>query len=1077
MLRIYHSNRTECLIAALAETLRTPLDDWLTPEVVIIQSRGMERYITLGLAHALGISAHTQFPYPARFLWDAQRAVFPHLPETSPFNKDILAWRILELFPELEHNESTAPLQSYLSDADPYERFELAWRIADVFDQYLVYRPDWLNRWEAGHDGHWQAVLWRRLAAHHIPHRARLQQDFKAKLTALTEKPVGLPARVSILGIGSLPAAYLDSFHHLARLCQIDLYLLNPCRQYWGLIQTEREIARHSGEEEAAALYLETGNRLLASLGRQGRDFHHLLADIDAAPAELFEDIPEDSLLHCLQADILNLRNRGANSTQSDFDRFTQDIPATPFNADDRSLQVHVCHSAMREVEVLYDQLLALFESYDDLRASDVVVMTPDIETYAPAIRAVFATADPRIPHNIADRSVKSESAIVDAFLTLIDLPDSRYDVNQVLALLEVPAVRSRFALAETDLPLIRHWLRETAIRWGIDAKNRAALELPRTFEHTWLAGLERLLLGFALPTGETRLYERILPFDAMEGESARIMGRLQRFARQLFALEKRLAGEKTLADWQSELLNVLDDFIVADDTYEYEREAVRSVLGSLSEIATSAEFSQPVPRAVLRAWLRRNLNASASMSGFLGGGVTFCTLVPMRSIPFRVVCLIGLNDGSFPRPHRPADFDLMIKYPRRGDRSRRLDDRYLFLEALLSARDVFYLSYVGRSIRDNNTIPPSVLVSELLDYIRQGFHPADQPGANPLSLIITEHPLQAFSPRYFSQQDRQLFSYSRNLCEAARQSGRGETEIMPFLQEALPEPDAAYRELDFQNLIRFFQHPARYLLRERLKILLKEQEGLLETREPFLLERFADGEIRQRLLDRQLDGQPAGEIQALVRAVGLLPHGEIGRTLYRREQGRIKALLDSLRETAAPPGPKPEVNLQLGEFRLTGWLSNVTAKGLLDYTVRPLNARHYLELWIRHLILNCLKPRDIEPYSMGLGLGERLILRPVDEPDAQLHDLLELYWQGMREPLRFFPRSALTLIEAERQQQRGDPLEKARRLWLGSDHQHGERDNAYYQLAFRGDDPIDDTFAELAERVFGALFEHRYES
>jgi exodeoxyribonuclease V gamma subunit len=737
---------------------------------------------------------------------------------------------------------------------------------------------------------------------------------------------------------------------------------------------------------------------------------------------------------------------------------------------------VHVCHGATREVEVLHDQLLALFEAYPDLKASDVVVMTPDIETYAPAVRAVLATAEPRIPYSLADRHPQAESTVVDAFLSLLELPDSRFDVNQVLALLEVPAVRGRFALAETDLPLVKRWLRETAIRWGIDAHSRAALDLPETFEHTWLAGLERLLLGFALPTGESRLYGHILPYDAMEGENARIMGRLQRFARRLFGLNERLAGEQPLAAWQTTLLAVLDDFIATADAFESEREVLRRALGALTDTAEAAAFDDGVPLAVLRAWLRRSLNTDSGLRGFLGGGVTFCTMVPMRSIPFRVVCLIGLNDGAYPRTQHPADFDLMVRRPRRGDRSRRLDDRYLFLEALLSARDVLYISHVGRSIRDNSVIPPSVLVSELLDYVRQGFHPAGEPGSSPLPLIITEHPLQAFSPRYFNSTAQRLFSYSPLLCAAARLAGRGETEHNPLMREPLPEPDPAFRQLDFQNLIAFFQHPTRYLLRERLKIQLKEQEGLLEAREPFLLEPFADEAIRQRLLERQLAGQAPSEIQKLVRAAGLLPHGAIGRSLYRREQRRLKPLLETLRQDPTAPGLKPEVNLRLGAFQLTGWLSNVTARGLLDYAVRAPTARHYLELWIRHLVLNCLRPRGIEPYSTWLGLGEKLVLRPVQEPAEQLEKLLDLYWQGLREPLRFFPRSALDFIEAERQAQQGDPLDKARRRWQGSEFNRGEGEHPYYRLAFRHQDPIDETFAALARRVFEPLFEHREE-
>jgi exodeoxyribonuclease V gamma subunit len=1075
MLTIHHSNRMERLIATLALNLAEPATDaWLEPEVVVVQSRGMERFVAMGLANVLGISANVVNPFPASLVWDAYRAVLPDLPERSSYDKDVMTWRILALFDDLGEAEGLAPLRGYLDRAaNETERFDLARRIADVFDQYLVYRPDWINRWEAGHDGHWQAVLWRRLTAGVGGHRASLQRAFIEKLGNLNQAPAGLPARLSLLGISSLPEAYLDTLRQLARFCRVDLYLLNPCREYWGMIQAEQAIARFCGDDGTAAeeLYLETGNRLLASLGRQGRDLHHLLAELDAASEEQFEDPPQDSLLHCLQADILNLRNRGGNSTYCDLDNCTVDIPATPMDTDDRSVQVHVCHSALREVEVLYDQLLALFERYPDLRASDVIVMTPDIDAYAPAVRAVFSTADPHIPFGIADRSLAVESPVVDVFLQLLSLVDSRFDVDRVLALLAVMAVRQRFAIAEEDLPLIGNWLRETAVRWGIDAAGRAALDLPATREHTWTAGLERLLLGYALPADERRLYAHILPYDPVEGEGARIMGRLQRFTRQLFVLDQLLDGAKTLSEWCETLLQVLDDFIAIDDVFEPERNAVRDALDVLVDSAAAGGFQQPVALPVVRAWLKRQLGGGSSVSGFLGGGVTFCAMVPMRSIPFRVICLIGLNDGVYPRPERPLDFDLMAKQPRRGDRSRRLDDRYLFLEAMVSVRDVLYLSYVGRSIRDNSIIPPSPLVSELLDYLRQGFYRQDQREGSALDQVVVDHPLQAFSQAYFLGGDN-LFSYSDRLCEAARRAGRGQSDGEPLLSEPLPEPESAYRELDFQQLVRFFQNPARYFLRERLQIRLETQEEALGSHEPFLLEPFADRAIRQRLLARQLEGLGPGDILPLVRAGGLLPHGTIGDVLYGQEVGKLKPLLQALGEAPRTPGPKPEVDLPVGEFRLTGWLPNVTAEGLLDYAVESLSARHYLELWVRHLILNYIKPQGCGLISTWLGLGDGVVLRPVERAEDYLLELLTLYWRGLQMPLAFFPRSALVYAQAEREH-KSDPLLKAKSCWEGSEHHWGEGMEVYYQLAFRHRPAIGEEFASLARQVFMPLLAH----
>lgn len=1075
MLKVYHSNQLERLIARLADLLTATAGaaDPFTPETILVQSNGMRRWVAMQLARRLGICANLQFPYPAAFLWQVYRSLLPAVPETSPFDSGVLTWRLLGLFNDLT-DAVFKPLHDYLERTGPVERYQLACRIADVFDQYLVYRPDWIATWEAGQGDHWQAALWRRLATPDTAHRARLQQSLLAKLDRLQQRPANLPARLACIGIATLPAAYLDTLHRLARFSDIHLFLLNPCRQYWGLILAEREIARRNSETDAEALYLETGNRLLASWGRQGRDFHHLLAEVDAAPEDLFSDVPADNLLHCLQTDILDLHNRGGNATTGDGDTLTQAIAATPLREGDLSLQIHVCHSPMREVEVLHDRLLDLFQQHPHLTAADVVVMTPDIETYAPAFRAVFGAAEREhyIPFSIADRGLPAASSVAAAFLNLLALPGSRYTVNQVMDLLAMPVVYQRFGLGEAELATVTQWLQATAIRWGIDDQRRAALDLPATREHSWQAGLQRLLLGFALPAGERRLYRQVLPFDAVEGSQARILGRLLAFLRALFALDERLATERPVSDWQPLLLALLDDFMATTDELETEREALRLAVETLGQQADLADFRQPLPLAVIRTWLTRTLQAKQGVEGFLGGGVTCCAMVPMRSIPFPVVCLLGLNHDSYPRPQRPVDFDLVARHPRRGDRSRRQDDRYLFLEALLSARQVLYLSYVGSDIRDNTTIPPSVLVSELLDYIRHGFHPRGQPDGDPLPQFVTRHPLQPFSRRYFEGREPALFSYSQVLCTAAQAQGRGDGVRAPTFAEPLPEPEAEFRRLDYRQLIRFFHQPCRYLLEQRLRLRLQEETGLLADQEPFLLEDFADRTIRETLFDLHHHGGGAASL-AVVQAKGLLPHGEIGRALYAREQGRVQALLNQLPANAGEEPQRLEVNLMLVGVQLNGWLDRITTAGLHDVTVHALGARQYLDLWIRHLLLNALRPDGVALISTWQGLNGSLVLLPVAAAEHLLEDLLTLYWQGLQAPLKFFPRTSLAFVQASEKQ---DPWRQARDCWEGSEYtpRRGESEDRYYQFVFRDASPLDDEFAALARRIYLPLLASR---
>ena len=1069
----YYSNRLEILAAELATLVSKPLRSPFDEEIIIVQSNGMARWLSMYLAQNLGISANVRFPFPSGFLWEILRQLLSDVPETSSYDRPILTWRIMELLQNLDNSSSYASVRAYLKDADELRYFELARRIADSFDQYLVYRPDWINDWEKKQNEHgWQTTLWQQLVKRDKePHRVKLQNRFLLELSSVSAALAGLPERVALLGVSALPPIQLELLAQLADIVEVHLFLLNPCQEYWGDIVADRDVARRGAEIDPADQYLEVGNPLLASLGKQGRDFIDLIQQYPVTSYEYYQAPAEVNLLSCLQSDILHLHRRGENT------------PKTPIAEDDHSLQVHACHSPMREIEVLHDQLLALFEASPELTPADIVVMTPDIEAYSPAIEAVFDTirGERRIPYSIADRSPLYENPHVDAFLQLLDLPNSRYQVNQLLALLEIPAIRQCFLIDEDDLRHIQHWLQITGIRWGIDSASRAALELPAMHEHSWRAGLERLLLGYALPGAGTEMYHDILPYDDVEGSGAEIMGGLQSFAESVFRLRSLGEQAQPISVWVRVLHQIIEDFFAPKDTEQEQLQPIRSALEKLEAYSQGARYIEPVSLQVIRAALQLELTETAGPGGFFSGGVTFCTLVPMRSIPFQVICLIGMNNDTYPRPHRPPDFDLMLQDIRKGDRSRRQDDRYLFLEALISARHCLYLSYVGSNIHDNSVIPPSVLVSELLDVIDQGFCTTIGPAQDQ---VVSYHPLQAFSQRYFAvsnrnnsraENDYRLFSYSQELAELSRQSAQTRTEPPAFISGTLPEAELQWRQLDVEQLIRFFHHPVRFLLRERLNIQLQTDIAPLPDHEPFLLDGLSNYQLREQLLNLQLAEKSAQQAESITRGGGILPHGEIGATVFTREWDSVdrfarrlqRFLPDAEFETLA-------VDITLAEIRIFGQLQPICKQGFFGYRLGLVTARDYLRLWLQHLLLNILAPADIEPSSHWLGQDQELVLRPVAQAEYHLETLLHYYWRGLHAPLPFFPKTSFAYIEAAaNNRSKTSPEHKAQQVWEGNERTPGEANDPYYRLAFRACDPLDEAFISVTESIIQPIFAH----
>ena len=454
----------------------------------------------------------------------------------------------------------------------------------------------------------------------------------------------------------------------------------------------------------------------------------------------------------------------------------------------------------MREIEVLQDRLLEMFQTDPTLLPRDILVMTPDIKTYAPFIQAVFSIPkdDPRwIPFSIADRGVREESKVIDSFLNLLDLHGSRLGASQVLGVLESPSVQKRFGLSEADLELIHRWVRETGIRWGIDGESRGRLGLPGFQENTWRAGMERMLLGYAMPDQDGQMFAGILPYDRIEGGDASVLGNFLGFVERLFVSVKELDELRTLEEWSAFLAALLEEFFLPDEETARDVKVIRQTLHDLAGKQALSGFNEKIGLDVIKSYLKTFLEAEGFGFGFLTGGVTFCAMLPMRSIPFKVICLAGMDDDTYPRQTKPLGFDLMAKNPRPGDRSRRNDDRYLFLEAILSAREKLYISYVGQSIQDNSPIPPSVLVSELTDYIRQGF---EVPGKETREQIVTKHRLQAFSPDYFKEKGK-LFSYSTENFEASQRAIQRREDPVPFISKGLSEPGEEWKTIDLDQL------------------------------------------------------------------------------------------------------------------------------------------------------------------------------------------------------------------------------------------------------------------------------------
>jgi len=1078
-LKLFFSNRLEILAEKLAKELKTPLASPLEKEIIVVQSKGMERWVSMQLAHYHGICANCRFPFPNAILNEIFRTVIPNLSEEPSCEPEIMTWRIMKVLPHCLKKPGFESLKAYLENDDhDLKRFQLSERIAQAFDQYLIYRPEMILHWEKGRESHWQAVLWRMVVSDgEKPHWPAIREAFLKRVKRSLIEIKNLPERISVFGISALPPFHMEVIAEIARFIPVNLFLMNPCREYWGDIVSDREvkkIRKRSNKEKTVTeiLYLEKGNSLLASLGILGRDFFDLIYSFDYEEHDCFKEPFGSNMLASIQSDILNLRERGKEKGKK------AAVPKA-----DTSVQIHSCHSPMREIEVLHDNLLAMFEEDSDLLPKDILVMTPDIEPYTPFIEAVFdAPGDDsgRIPYSIADRSLKNESNIINIFLAILGLCGSRFGASQVINIFESRAVHTKFGLSEKDLDTIKRWVDQTGIRWGIDEKTRRQMGLPGFSENTWKFGLERLLLGYAMPSQEKKLFQGILPYGHIEGHEVEVLGNFLRFTEQLFSYVISLAQARPINKWVKTLIEILEYFFSSDEDSEREIKAIRDMLNDLAGIQEKSRFDAKIKLPVIMSYLRHKCERKGFGFGFLTGGVTFCTMLPMRSIPFKVICLMGMNNEAYPRESKRLNFDLLAQHPKPGDRSRRNDDRYLFLEALLSARRKFYVSYVGQSIQDNSPIPPSVVVSELMDYLEQGFMFS---GKSILDHVVTKHRLQAFNPKYFKKNGK-LFSYSENNYRAAQCSLEQRHNPLPFVSQGLSKPDETWRNIDIKLLDIFFANPARFLLNRRLGIYLEERALFLREKEPFDLKGIERYKLEQELLEKSLEGYDLKNLYPVIKASGRIPLGTIGGCLYEIMSEEIERFAATVRSFSGDEAFKPiDINLNIDAFVLGGNIKGVFNKGLIHYRYTKIKPKDHLKLWIHHLILNSIKTDTYPQESVLIGMNHKGLVSvwtypPVENSKEILKELLEIYWEGLSRPLQFFPESSweYACSVLERSKSESQAISNALDKWEGNDFNPGESEDVYYQLCFREGLPLDAEFRKTAKKIFAPILTYRKE-
>ena len=1049
-MKLIRSNRTENLADALASLVR---DEPLGPfqkEVVVVQNRGTETWLTLALAKRLGIWSNPSFPFPRSVIENVLERTVEQSEKAAGYAPARLKWTIARLLQE------SAPegFAEYLgTSANPDRVLRLADSIASVFDDYVVFRPKLLRQWAKSEDGDWQGHLWRRVAKELGPYDLATRiEDALPKLSAGIPREELPFCRLHLFALETLPPLFLEFFSGLSRSVQTTLYVLEPSSEYLGDVDV-------SGGEPA----LTDGHTFVSDVGRLSRDFQQVLLSVDEVVeerVELFEAPEPTDLLKALQADIVEFR-----SPPRPEDRLLVD-------ASDRSISLHECAGPMREVQVIHELVRDALESDATLEPEDVIVLSPNLDTYAPLFRAVFGENEAhRIPYEVHDRLSRDDASIYEDFTAVLEVLDSRFSVFDLVRLMDAGAMREDFRFTPDERARLTELLAASGIRWGIDAEHRAQLDFPAEALHTWRAGLGRLFLGFANVPGTTEVFEGLLPRGGLSLGDAELVARLSRLCEVLFEYHGRTRQALPLGEWAALLGHLCTSLFAEDDESSQAVRTIREALVALQTLGEQSGYADAISLKALRREVAGQLRDATPAVGFMRRGVTFAELVPRRSIPFRLVCLVGMNEESFPRADKRPSFDETRKNPLPGDRNQRQEDRLAFLQAILCARGRLIMTYGAASTGSRGEANPSPLVWELCESVNRYYRRADEERL----LEPTVQPLHAFDARYFDGSAIPQSSSKRNHRIA-------ETLAEPSVEHAAVELRAELAELDsvlsVDELSHWLWDPTKTFV-ERVLLARFERSGLYEpTSAVTKISSLDASKVGNSVLRAGLRGSA---MEGLLAAAPEFPDGTPGTLQVRALAREIEALnvrASSLRsESAASSGL---LSLNLGDLSLEGRIDGLSPDQRLVERFTKTEGRVELTTWIEHLLAQAATGTRRTSHLVLRGTNARATLvsfSAVEDPARLLDELVGVYRNCLEAPLPLLGKASRIFANRFAEDASEDALKAAR-----TELKHLLKHDLYLAYLFGSDDPFQDedwtdTFQEAALALYGAFFEHWSES
>ncbi|WAI18829.1 MAG: exodeoxyribonuclease V subunit gamma [Buchnera aphidicola (Brevicoryne brassicae)] len=1043
MFIIYKSNKLDVLLSKACQIIqKKPLSNIFEKEIFIHDSKILFQYLNVFFANKIGISTNLKLYHPKNFIWKIFEKILYKKKIKNRFTKSSITWDIMNIL----NNKN---FFKYIRKKDNIsKKFKFSYLMANIFEKYLIYRPNWINEWEKNEkrlfidkNERWQIKLWQEIKNHRkknhqsIYHFSNLFNKFQSLENEKKIQKKDFPNRFFIISSFALNPSYIKIFKIISQYTNIYFLYLTPFKKnifHFDLIQNSNILSKEKTRKENIL------NHTILSLWGKYEEYYILKIIYSKKTKKInyFQKTENTNLLNNIKNNFLEFNSLKNNKTKRKMLSLTDD-----------SISINICYNIHNEIEILYEKLLIFFNKNKNLKPNDIVVTCYSITKYVSSINSIFKSKNIKenIPFFISTKFSKKTEIILLFFNKILDLPNSRFENEEILEFFDIPEVANNFNISEEDINILYYWIEEANIRWGIDCKHKKKLFFPENKENTWSWGIEKLLLSYA--TNHTKgIWNDVLSCSIINGSRAELIGKLIIFINTLKKWQKKTSKLKYPSSWRSLFKDLIKDFFEKKNRITEDIQILYKNWIEMIDDISSCNYNNKISIKILKKNFTRKINYKNQK--FLPGVINFCHPYDVCYIPFKIICIIGADSQNIPKKNNVDSFiNLLHKYPCMGDTDVYEKYCYLFLQSISCTQRYFYVSYVGYSIKDESKIHPSILIDQLLNYITLNFFIFNSHRLNieDNKKKITNHLCKTYKKQYFYRKKK-----IKNTQDVFKNIiiKKNKNEIC---NKKLSKNNF-FNPITLKDLIYFWKNPIRYFFNNYLKINFISKKEKINNTEPFSVKKLDSFRIKKILLNKIIKKQDIKEFLQYYTLSGKLPYGFFGQCFLNKIKTEMESIAKLVIKYKSLTKEK-KIDLTLKKFRINGVLDEIQSNGLLRWKPNAINYSDRIGLWIEHLV-----------YSLIEGFGESKIIgyknqiwsfSPLDPQTAYnyLYQYIQGYIKGSKEIILLTKSGSSWLDQVydiknnfikndDNTKTKG--YKKLLETWIGNNYIEGEKEDLY---------------------------------